>query len=213
MGKSDRVRVSSLEHSPSHLLHGALQLALDIYAEELGTGAVTQRQYAVMAAVAEREGLSQTDLVRATGVDRSTLADMIGRMITKGLLDRARSTADGRANIVRLTDEGRAALEAARPRVEAADARILAVLSSGKRDGFVNNLRNLVRANASVEAGEAAPGELAPARKKKAKVERKAAKPEKREKTEKKKRKKARKAQSRPAPAHNIAAAEPIDAP
>ena len=34
----------ALEKSPSHLLHRALQLALDIYADEQGDGGVTQRQ-------------------------------------------------------------------------------------------------------------------------------------------------------------------------
>ena len=75
----------ALERSPSHLLHRALQLALDIYAEETGPDAVTQRQYAVLAAVAAHEGLTQTDLVRSTGIDRSTLADLVARMIGKSL--------------------------------------------------------------------------------------------------------------------------------
>ncbi len=87
---------SALDRSPSHLLHRALQLALDIYAEETGPEAVTQRQYAVLSAVAAQEGLTQTDLVRATGIDRSTLADLVARMIGKGLLARQRS-ASGRA--------------------------------------------------------------------------------------------------------------------
>ena len=101
MAKSAKIAVTSLEQSPSHLLHRALQLALDLYAVETGPGAVTQRQYAVLAAVAEHEGLTQTDLVRATGIDRSTLADMIARMISKGYLARERSATDGRANTVR----------------------------------------------------------------------------------------------------------------
>ena len=33
----------ALQRSPSHLLHRALQLALDIYTEETGPDAVTQR--------------------------------------------------------------------------------------------------------------------------------------------------------------------------
>ncbi|HYF22654.1 MAG TPA: helix-turn-helix domain-containing protein, partial [Caulobacteraceae bacterium] len=64
-----------LDSSPSHLLHRVLQIALDVYAEETGPGAVTQRQFAVLTAVSRNEGLTQTDLVRATGIDRSTLAD------------------------------------------------------------------------------------------------------------------------------------------
>lgn len=55
--------VSALDESPSHLLHRAVQVALDVYAGEFGPTGVTQRQYAVLAAVEAREGLTQSDLV------------------------------------------------------------------------------------------------------------------------------------------------------
>ncbi len=135
-----------LERSPSHLLHRVLQLALDIYAAETGPASVTQRQYAVLAAVAADEGLSQTELVRATGIDRSTLADLVARMIAKGHLARERSSEDARANTVKLGDEGRAVLEAIAPRVAAADQRILDLLGGKKREAFIEALRRLARA-------------------------------------------------------------------
>lgn len=187
---------STLDRSPSHLLHRALQLALDIYADEFGSSSLTQRQYAVLAAVETQEGLTQTDLVRITGIDRSTLADMAARMIVKGLLERQRSVADARANAVNLTEAGRAALADARPRMAAADTRLLKLLSGGKRETLTGLLRDLVKAGD--EAG--APAAEKPAKKakadkpKKAKAE-KAAKPAakapKAEKAEKKKAKKA----------------------
>ena len=136
--------VAALERSPSHLLHRALQIALDIFAEERGADPLTQRQFAVLAAAADREGATQTDLVRITGIDRSTLADMVARMIAKGLLARERSTLDARANAVRLTEAGLAALDRVRPKVETADARILKLISGGKRrDAFLECLRDL----------------------------------------------------------------------
>jgi DNA-binding MarR family transcriptional regulator len=137
---------SALERSPSHLLHKALQRALDIYADEFGAGAITQRQFAVLAAAAEHEGATQADLVRITGIDRSTLADMATRMIAKGLLERQRSTLDARANAVSLTDAGRAALEEAKPKMAAADARLLKLVGGGgRRTTFVDLLRDLVK--------------------------------------------------------------------
>lgn len=155
-------RGGALAASPSHLIHRALQLALDIYAEETGPDGLTQRQFAVLEAVSHKAGLTQTDLVRATGIDRSTLADLVARMTTKGLLDREKSTLDARAKAVRLSPAGEAALEAARPRVEAADKRIVSLLPKGKRDVFLDLLGEL--------AGEADAAPL------KAKAEAKAAK-------------------------------------
>jgi DNA-binding MarR family transcriptional regulator len=136
-------RGGGLASSPSHLMHRVLQLALDIYTEETGSDGLTQRQFAVLEAVSMKSGLTQTDLVRATGIDRSTLADLVSRMTTKGLLDRERSTLDARAKAVRLSVAGQAALDAARPKVEAADKRIMALLPKSKRDGFLDLLSEL----------------------------------------------------------------------
>ncbi len=185
MAKADKGAVDVLARSPSHLLHRALQLALDVYGEEVGQGALTQRQYAVLAAVAADEGLTQTDLVRATGIDRSTLADMIARMIDKDYLGRERSSIDARAKTVRLSEKGRAALEETGPRVADADARILGALTAGKRDAFIAALSTLAKAGEATLVGEP-PG----AKKKKKDKPPKAEKPAKPEKKKKKKAKK-----------------------
>jgi DNA-binding MarR family transcriptional regulator len=145
LGKPGSESVETLDRSPSHLLHRALQLALDFYADEAAPGAPTQRQYAVLSAVAAKEGRTQTELVRATGIDRSTLADLVARMIAKGLLARERSSSDGRANAVHLSEAGRAALAAAAPGVTEADARLLGVLSKSKRESFLAALRQLAK--------------------------------------------------------------------
>lgn len=152
-----------LAASPSHLIHRALQLALDIYAAETGTDGLTQRQFAVLEAVSQKSGLTQTELVRATGIDRSTLADLVVRMTRKGLLERERSVVDARAMAVRLSEAGAAALDAARPRVEAADKRIMALLPKGKREGFLALLSDL--ASAADEAPDKAQAEARAAKK------------------------------------------------
>ncbi|MBV8593720.1 MAG: MarR family transcriptional regulator, partial [Caulobacteraceae bacterium] len=63
-GKSAREGVHA---SPTHLLQRALQLALDFHAEAAGPQSITQRQFTVLAAAGTGEGLTQNDLVRATG--------------------------------------------------------------------------------------------------------------------------------------------------
>ena len=164
-GKQAKIK-GGLADSPSHLMHRVLQLSLDIYAEEAGPDGLTQRQFAVLEAVSVRSGLTQTDLVKATGIDRSTLADLVARMTSKGLLERERSALDARAKAVRLSEAGQAALEAARPRVEAADKRILALLPKAKREGFLDLLTSLT------DAADAAPEQA----KAEAKIAKKAAK-------------------------------------
>jgi len=186
MAKAEPRKEFMLERSPSHLLHRALQHALDLYVEEAGADAPTQRQFAVLSAVSANEGLSQTDLVRATGIDRSTLADLVARMIGKGLLARERSPTDGRANTVRLTAAGRAALRDAEPKVAAADEKILALVPARARESFLSVLLTMSEA-AEREEAQAEPAEApAPKKKKKAKAEA-PAKPDKKKKKKTKK--------------------------
>lgn len=174
-------RAVAVEASVGHLLHRAAQRALDFYAEEAGAGAITQRQHAVLAAVAAREGAAQADLVAATGVDRSTLADMVARMLDKGLLARERSNLDARANAVRLTEAGRLALEEIGPRASSADGRLLALLPKGKRAVFLEALGALAT-GVTPEKKAKAPKADKPAKAPKAAKAEKAPKPEKKKK-------------------------------
>jgi DNA-binding MarR family transcriptional regulator len=127
-----------------HLLHRAVQLADDLHAERFGPEGLTPRQYAVLSAVSEEEGLSQNRIVAATGVDRSTLAEMLARLAERGLVARIRSPGDARANLVTLTEAGRAVLQAARSRAEEADLALLERLPEDRRARFVKDLRRLV---------------------------------------------------------------------
>ena len=184
--REDADHGGALARSPSHLLHRVLQLALDIYAEESGSGGVTQRQFAVLAAVAENEGVTQTGLVRATGIDRSTLADMVARMITKGHLERQRSDLDARANTVSLTPAGAAVLEESRPKVAMADARILALLKPSKREGFLELLSDMAVSDVHAEPEAKAKKPKAPKAEKPAHKDGKKDKKPKKEKAAKK---------------------------
>lgn len=143
IGKAAERARKGLNASPAHLMHRALQLAQDIYARDVGKDGLTQRQYALLAAVEAGAGRAQAELVRATGIDRSTLADLAARMQTRGLVLREKSPEDARALTITLTEEGRARLDEARPRVAAADRRILAMLPRKRRDGFLKTLAEL----------------------------------------------------------------------
>ncbi|MGL4396572.1 MAG: MarR family winged helix-turn-helix transcriptional regulator [Hyphomicrobium sp.] len=113
---------------------------------ELGEGDLTPRQYAVLVTVSQNEGLSQTHLVDKTGIDRSTLADIVRRMLKKGLLQRRRTREDARAYAVKLSDEGWRVLKSADPLARKVDDRILAALPTGQRDRFLQDLNAIVQA-------------------------------------------------------------------
>jgi MarR family transcriptional regulator, lower aerobic nicotinate degradation pathway regulator len=141
----------NLDNSPAHLLRRATQYANDVYSNEVGDDALTARQFTVLLTVDGHEGLSQTELVNMTGIDRSTLADMIGRMINKDLLRRRRTEDDARANSVSITPTGKRALSTVLGRVKRAEDRVLAPLPSGRRSDFLKMLTLIADAGTNGE--------------------------------------------------------------
>lgn len=147
----------SLKNSPGHLLRRAQQYAHDQYSAQVGASGPTPRQYEVLHVVANNAGLSQTDLVRHTGIDRSTLADMIARMMKKGLLSRKRTKEDARANAVSVTPAGRRMLTAANAKVAKAENAALSVLPKSQQGSFMKALRAYADALDKMEESSTAP--------------------------------------------------------
>ncbi|PWE18263.1 MarR family transcriptional regulator [Marinicauda salina] len=174
-----------LSASPGHLLHRAQQFAADRFAEATGDMRITQRQFAVLSAVARDEGLSQTKLVQVTGIDRSTLAELVSRMAQKNLLVREKAPGDGRANSIRLSDEGRSLYQTALAGAAAADEAIIAALPKNKRTSFVEALARISR-RIDMDAETL----KAEALKEKEKAKKAAAKAKEKDKKKKKKKKK-----------------------
>ncbi len=135
-----------LEGSLSHMLRRTQQFAYDQFTQNLSDASLTPRQFIVLVAVNDAEGLSQTDLVNRTGIDRSTLADMVARMIEAGLLARKRTKTDARANAVRLTAVGRRALKATESGAAKAEATLLALIPKTVQRELKRNLALLSEA-------------------------------------------------------------------
>jgi len=143
---ASKANMFKLTESPSHLLRRAEQFAAEMFVTSDLRDGVTLRQSVLLAAIAESEGASQSDLVRMTGVDRSTLAEMMARMESRGLIARAAARDDGRAKSVRLTAQGRRRLDDALPAMRQVDRALLAAIPSANRSLFRALLVSLAEA-------------------------------------------------------------------
>lgn len=137
---------SLLNRSAIHLIHRAGQCATDIFQDEARRSGLTPRQFAVLMTIAEEEGLTQTDLVGRTGVDRSTLADIVARLLARGFIQRRRAKSDGRAYAIKLSAQGLKVVREAEPAAAAADTKLLDALPPGKREEFLDQLDLIVAA-------------------------------------------------------------------
>ena len=139
------VRDELLDMSPLYLLHRAGQFADDMFSKENRQTDMTPRQYAVLACVARNENLSQADIVARTGIDRSTLADIVRRLAGQNLLERERTREDARRYAVKLTDKGMALFKVVEPAAKATDEHILSTLLPAERDTFLKALSQIVQ--------------------------------------------------------------------
>lgn len=144
---------TALSRSVHHLLHRAGQAADELFGGEMKGSDMTPRQLAVLAMLAEHETASQSDLVAATGVDRSTLGDIVKRLLARGLISRRRSRADARAYVVRLTPAGEAALKVALPAAERVGERLLSLIAPARRSEFLQILQEVVRQSETLSRG------------------------------------------------------------
>jgi DNA-binding MarR family transcriptional regulator len=97
-----------------------------------------------MLVIIESEGpVSQTELVRRTGVDASTMVARVDALEERGLIERQRSSEDRRSNQIRLTPAGKETLDEVRLRAIELGDEIFGVLTPTERKQFHTLLQKL----------------------------------------------------------------------
>ena len=91
--------------SPRRLLHLAHLRAEAVWASSIGTD-ITPRMFDVLNTLAEHGPLSPTAISQLTGIDRSTLVELIKRMTRQRLVSRFKHRVDKRIHMAQLTAAG-----------------------------------------------------------------------------------------------------------
>ena len=137
---------ASLSGRPGFLIRRLHQIHLALFAEECAVFGVTPVQYSIMTAVAARPGLDQVALALEVGVDRTTMADVLGRLEGRGLVRRGGSAGDRRVKLVTPTAEGMRLLARMDGPARRAHDRTVEALPVEDRAVFAAFLRVLVDA-------------------------------------------------------------------
>lgn len=141
--QADKVAHFDLLSAPGHLLRRNHQRSFEIFQKHVGDG-ITRQQFALLLALSQRPGASQKDLVAATGIDKSTLKEMLGRMVPRQWVARERDPNDSRAWTIQITEDGQRILTDYIDKAEAAQREILAPLAPADRALFMHFLRTLL---------------------------------------------------------------------
>ena len=127
-----------------HLIHRAAQRADQVFSGHYSE--VTPRQFLILVALEKKQGIRQTELTHLTGIDRSTMTDLIKRLAKRKFIARRRAKADARAYAVTLTPAGRHVLEDASTAAAATDAALFSSLTASQRSQLLDMLDTIVKA-------------------------------------------------------------------
>ena len=126
------------------LLARATARAGKAFSEQAGAQRITLREYEVLATVGRGSGLSQTDIMAETGIDRSTTADLVARLVRRGWLRRRRRGGNQRAYSIKLTEDGNAMLQVAEAASRSAEKALLQPLSGDQSSVLRQLLAQLI---------------------------------------------------------------------
>jgi DNA-binding MarR family transcriptional regulator len=133
--------------SPIALSRRFYQIAVARAAEVQAGHDIVPLEFAVLIHLHASPGIDQNTLAARLALDRTSAGALVHGLEKKGLVRRAVSTTDRRARILDLTARGAALHAKLRPAGEAAQARILAVLTPAERKSLLDMLVRVINAN------------------------------------------------------------------
>jgi DNA-binding MarR family transcriptional regulator len=106
---------------------------------------VSPSEYAVLDLVNVNEGLSQSRLGEALGIDRSSVVALVDRFEERKFLMRTPSPHDRRSHALYLTDNARDILQRLAPKITAHEEQIVAALTPQEREQLILLLEKVGR--------------------------------------------------------------------
>jgi DNA-binding MarR family transcriptional regulator len=130
------------------LKHAQLHLA-ELTGPALAPYGIDGRELALLNALVDQDPLSQQEVARRLGIDRTTMVALVDGLEGKGLVERQPHPDDRRKNLVELTAAGRDTRGRATRASEDAERRFLAPLDEGDVKRLKEALRLLISAAAA----------------------------------------------------------------
>ena len=135
------VRVDpSADSEITWLLHRAAQRMNTVTGEQAQAHGLTLREYIVLSALHKSPGLTQGELGRALGLDKTTLMSQLDRLERRDLVLRRSDPRDRRVRFPEITGQG----EAVRQRVAEACAAVEAAALSSLTDDEARTFREVL---------------------------------------------------------------------
>lgn len=134
-----------LEQLPGHLFRRLHQLAVARFTADMGSLGLTPIQWSALVTTLQRPGLDQITLSREIYIDTSTIAGVLDRLESRGLLRRQASPEDRRVRLLYVTEEGEALLKDANPAVLNTQEWLMEPLTRADRAQFAELMLRVLK--------------------------------------------------------------------
>ena len=123
------------------------QICLTLLAEAYDGAEVHPGEYQALACIDDFPGMDQRRIAELIGTDRTSVSQMIERLVARGLVDQRVNGDDRRAREIHITPRGRHLRASLRPKLLAAQDKMLAPLSPRERRTLMDLLVRVIEAN------------------------------------------------------------------
>jgi DNA-binding MarR family transcriptional regulator len=141
------VQFPPLESLTGFLLRCASNIADAAYYKQVGSAELTPRQLAILLSLQNGGSMTQAALSVVTRMDRSTINEMVPRMIERELISKSNSPDDKRAIHLSITNRGLKTLKEVLPPTILSQDMLLASLPKEYRRVFKHCLQMIIEAN------------------------------------------------------------------
>lgn len=141
---SAKTPVSSLEDHIGYWLRYVSNHVSHSFARRLSNEDVTVSEWVALRCLYDLEEGSQNELADAMGMTKAPVSRILDRLAAKKLVRRVESAEDGRARLIRLTEQGRALVPKLAKLADANDHAFFSCLSGKEQAAIVNAMRKLV---------------------------------------------------------------------
>jgi DNA-binding MarR family transcriptional regulator len=146
-GARDPAGMAYIYDRPGFLLRRCHQISVSIFRESCAELDLTPAQFGILYAVEQTPGVEQIGVAKMLGLDRSTTANVVDRLISRDLARRDSDARDRRRCSLTITRKGAEILARARDIAADAQARLLQPLSPGDRARLLALLHQVMDAH------------------------------------------------------------------
>lgn len=145
--KGETLDTGFLEGLLGYQLRRAQTALFQDFSAVLGDQQITPGQFGLLVKIKYNQGISQTALAKAVGVERSTLGEMIDRFEKRDLVERRKDAKDRRAYALYLSPNGEQFMQEMVPRVFDHELKLSACLSEDEKEQLITLLRRIANAS------------------------------------------------------------------